>query len=56
MTFKSPGSPKSGHLGGFRDSNLEVPGKRAILDVAQWGVAEYIIWGMVVASPESEPW
>jgi hypothetical protein len=32
MTFQSPGSPKPGHLVGFRDSNLGVPGKKCHLD------------------------
>jgi hypothetical protein len=30
MPSQSPGSPKPGHLGGFRDSNLGVPGICAI--------------------------
>jgi hypothetical protein len=37
MTSQSPGSPEPGHLVGFRDSNLGVPGKKCHFDV---GVAE----------------
>jgi hypothetical protein len=56
MTSQIPRSPEPGHLGGFRDSNLGVPGKRATWVWVQRSVAEYTIWGMVVASPKSGPW
>jgi len=56
MTFQSPGSPEPGHLGGFRDSNLGVLGKRATWVWVRRSVVEYTIWGMVVASPKSGPW
>jgi hypothetical protein len=56
MTSQSLGSPKPGHLVRFRDSNLGVPGKKATWMWVRWSVAEYTIWGMVVASPESGPW
>jgi len=42
--------------GQFRDSNLEVPGKRAIWMWPWWWNTENTIWGKVVASPESGPW
>jgi hypothetical protein len=56
MPSQSPGSPEPGHLVGFRDSILGVPGKRATWMWVRQSVAEYTIWGMVVASPESGPW
>ncbi len=49
MLSQSPGSPESGHLGGFRDSNLGVPGICAIWMWVRWSVAEYTIGSMVVA-------
>jgi hypothetical protein len=42
--------------GQFRDSNLEVPGKRAIWMQPLPRVAKYTIRGKVVASPKSGPW
>jgi len=56
MTSQSPGSREPGHLVGFRDSNLGVPGKKATWMWVQRSIAEYTIWGMVVASLESGPW
>jgi hypothetical protein len=56
MTSQSPGSREPGHLVGFRDSNLGVPGICATWMWVRRSVAEYTIWGMVVASPESGPW
>jgi hypothetical protein len=56
MTSQSPRSPEPGHLVGFRDSNLGVPRICAIWMWLPRSVAEYTIWGMVVASPESRPW
>jgi hypothetical protein len=44
---------RTGTLGWFRDSNLGVPGICAIWMWVRRSVAEYTIWGMVVASPES---
>ncbi len=40
----------------FRDSSLGVPGIKAICMRVRRSNAENIIWGKVVASPESEPW
>jgi hypothetical protein len=42
--------------GQFRDSHLGVPGQKAIWMWPPWSGANYIIWGKVVASPESRPW
>jgi len=56
MTSQSPGSLEPRHLVGFRDSNLGVPGKKATWMWVRRSVAEYTIWGMVVASPKSGPW
>ncbi len=49
MPSQSPGSPESGQLGGFRDSNLGVPGICAIWMWVRRSVAEYTIGSMVVA-------
>jgi hypothetical protein len=49
MLSQSPGSPEPGHLGGFRDSNLGVPGICAIWMWVRRSVAEYTIGSMVVA-------
>jgi hypothetical protein len=56
MTSQSHGSPEPGHLVGFRDSNLGVPGIYAIWTWVRRSVAESTIWGMELASPESGPW
>jgi len=55
-TSQSPKSPEPGHLVGFRDSNLGVPGICAIWMWVRRSVAENTVWGMVVASPGSGPW
>jgi len=44
------------NLGQFRDSNLRVPGKRAIHMWLPWSNAKNTTWGKVMASPESGPW
>jgi len=49
MTSQSPESPELGHLGGFRDSNLGVPGICAIWMWVRRSVAEYTIGSMVEA-------
>jgi hypothetical protein len=49
MPSQSPGSPELGHLGGFRDSNLGVPGIWAIWMWVRQSVAEYTIGSMVMA-------
>jgi hypothetical protein len=49
MPSQSPGSPEPRHLGGFRDSNLGVPGICAIWMWVRRSVAEYTIGSMVVA-------
>jgi hypothetical protein len=54
MPSQSSGSPESGHLGGFRDSNLGVPGICAIWMWVRWSVAEYTIGeygGGILPSP-----
>jgi hypothetical protein len=55
MPSQSPGSPEPGHLGGFRDSNLGVPGICAIWMWVRWSVAEYTIGSMVVALHQKGP-
>jgi hypothetical protein len=42
--------------GQFRDSSLGVPGQKAIRMWVPWSNTKNIIWGKVVASPESRPW
>jgi hypothetical protein len=56
MSSQSPGTPIGTVLGQFRDSNLRVPGKRAIWMWPRRRAAENTIRGKVVASPESGPW
>ncbi len=55
---RSSECPKSreSNPGQFRDSNLRVPGQCAIWMQLPRGAAKNIIWGKVVASPESGPW
>ncbi len=40
----------------FRDSHLGVPGQKAIWMPLPRTGAKYIIWGKLLASPESGPW
>ncbi len=42
--------------GQFRDSQLGVPGQKAIWMWPPWSGVEYTIWGKVVASAKSGPW
>jgi hypothetical protein len=49
MPSQSPGSPEPGHVGGFRDSNLGVPGICVIWMWVRRSIAEYTIGSMVVA-------
>jgi hypothetical protein len=49
MTSQSPGSPEPGHLVGFRDSNLGVPGICAIWVWSPQRGADNTIGSMVVA-------
>ncbi len=52
---KVPGVQIGTVLGQFRDSYLGILGQTAIWMWSLWNGIEYIIWGKVVASPESEP-
>jgi hypothetical protein len=56
MSSQTPGTPIGRVSGQFRDSNLGVPGKRALWMWLPRSNAENTIWGKVVASPESRPW
>ncbi len=53
--YELPKSQES-KLGQFQDSSLGVPGIKAIWMRVWWSNAKNIIWGKVVASPESGPW
>jgi hypothetical protein len=53
MMAQSPVSPNSDNFG---ISLWESQDKRAIWARARWNNTENIIWGKVVASPESRPW
>jgi hypothetical protein len=52
MSCQSPGSPDRDIF----EIVLGVAGQKAIWMWPLWSGAEYIIWGKVVASPESGPW
>jgi hypothetical protein len=58
VCLQSYGAPKSreSQLGQFQDSQVGVPGQKAIWMWAPWKGVEYTIKGKVVASPKSGPW
>jgi len=56
MSSQSPGTPTRGSFRIVSGLLFGSPGKKSHLNVASPRAAENIIWGKVVASPESRPW